>query len=178
MSTKLMQPLTHRLRELEIKQTPTMLLISIATQTLVLASGEAELCRYSISTSHKPPSCRERSFGTPTGLHRIAKKIGGGAALGAVFRGREEIGQRYWELPEREQAANLITSRILWLEGMEPGLNKGEAVDSYDRYIYIHGTNHEGKIGEPASGGCIQLANAEMIALYERCNTGDLVYIA
>ena len=86
-------------------------------------------------------------------------------------------GQHYQEEPEEERAKNLITSRILWLAGLEPTLNQGPGQDSFDRYIYIHGTNHEDKIGTPASGGCVQLKNEDMIDLFNRTPKQSLVWI-
>ena len=38
---------------------------------------------------------------------------------------------------------------------------------SQDRYIYIHGTNREDLIGQPASAGCVCLRNADVIQLYD-----------
>ncbi|MDQ8179127.1 L,D-transpeptidase [Pelagicoccus sp. SDUM812005] len=177
MSSDLLQPTTHKLRSLEIKQTARFLLVSIERQTLELHQNGQRIRSFDISTSSNPPSCLENSFGTPTGLHRIAQKIGADARLGAVFKGRVDIGKRYWELEEEEQKPNLVTTRILWLEGLEPGHNQGGNRDSHARYIYIHGTNHEDRIGSPASGGCVQLRNAEMIELYDAVSAGDQVYI-
>jgi hypothetical protein len=177
MSSALLQPTTHKLRSLEIKQTARLLLVSIERQTLELHVDGQLRRRFEVSTSKNPPSCIENSFGTPSGLHRIAQKIGQEAELDAVFKGRVDIGKKYWELTDKEQEPNLITTRILWLEGLEPGHNQGGNRDSYRRYIYIHGTNHEDKIGSPASGGCVQLRNSEMIELFDAVEPGDLVYI-
>ena len=71
----------------------------------------------------------------------------------------------------------MITSRILWLRGLEPEVNRGGEVDTYDRYIYIHGTNHEHRLGEPMSAGCIEMRNLDVIELYEEVRAGDLVWI-
>lgn len=72
---------------------------------------------------------------------------------------------------------NLITTRILRLRGLETGYNAGQGCDSYERYVYIHGTNHEDRIGEPFSGGCVELRNAEMLELFDAVREGDLVWI-
>ncbi|MBT3483340.1 MAG: L,D-transpeptidase, partial [Opitutales bacterium] len=93
------------------------------------------------------------------------------------FKGRVSIGKRYHQLSAEEQRPNLITTRILWLEGLEPGINQGDNCDSYQRYIYFHGTNHEDKIGQPSSGGCIQLLNQEMTELFDLIEIGDHVFI-
>jgi len=177
MSSELLQRISHRLRALDIKQTPRTLRISLANQSLALLRQDGPAQSFLVSTGRKPPSCQEGSGGTPHGLHRIARKIGDGARLGEVFKGRRSIGKTYEELPPEKRARNLVTTRILWLAGLEPGLNAGPGRDSYERYIYIHGTNREDKIGQPASGGCIQLRNREMVALYDAVEVGDLVLI-
>ena len=133
---------------------------------------------YTVSTSLRPPSNRRDSLGTPRGLHEVAERIGAGAPPGIVFKSRRNTGRHYAEFPPEEQERNLITTRILWLRGLEPGVNAGGDVDSYARYIYIHGTNHEDRLGAPASGGCVQMRNTEIIELYDEVRPGDLVWIA
>ena len=130
-----------------------------------------------VSTSLRPPSNVQDSLGTPRGLHHIAEKIGAGALPGTVFRGRVNLGRHFSELGDEENARNLITSRILWLRGLEPGVNAGGNVDSHGRYIYIHGTNHEDRLGKPFSGGCVEMNNVEIVALFDEVRTGDLVWI-
>ncbi|MBC2605204.1 L,D-transpeptidase [Pelagicoccus albus] len=177
MSSDLLQPITHKLDSLEIKQTARILHVSIAKQRMRGFQNGRLWREFVVSTGKKPPSCVENSFGTPTGLHRIAEKHGGSSKLGAVLRSRIDSGELYWELPEEEQEKNLVTTRILWLEGLEPGHNQGGDRDTYNRYVYIHGTNHEDRIGEPASGGCVLLRNREMIELFDFAEIGDLVLI-
>ncbi len=70
-----------------------------------------------------------------------------------------------------------ITTRILWLEGLEPGFNRGGNVDSHSRYIYIHGTGDETMIGRPASCGCIHLAADDLVPLFDKLPGGTLVWI-
>lgn len=95
-----------------------------------------------------------------------------------VFRGRVPTGRHYREyLPEGLETDDLITSRILWLRGLEPGANQGGDVDTYQRYVYIHGTRHEDRIGTPASAGCVRLRNLDVIDLYDRVRVGDWVWI-
>ncbi len=132
---------------------------------------------YTVSTSRRPPSCIEDSLGTPLGLHRIARKIGEDALPGTVFRGRVSIGQTWHELPQGEAAENCITSRILWLEGLEEGHNRGPGRDTFNRYIYLHGTNQHERLGQPNSHGCVLLSDADIIELYERLDLGTLVWI-
>ncbi len=153
------------------------LLVSIPQQALCFAEKSGEPEWYPISTSKAPPSCVEDSFGTPLGLHRVKEKFGDGEPIGTVFKGRRSVGQTFDQLPPEDNICNLITSRILWLEGLEPGRNRGAGIDSYHRYIYFHGTNHEERIGQPFSGGCIEFRNQDIIDLYPRIPLGSLVWI-
>ena len=118
------------------------------------------------------------SLGTPRGLHEIAERIGTGQPPGMVFKSRIPTGRHFHEVQQEDpDRCNLITSRILWLRGLEPGVNQGGAVDTYRRYVYIHGTDREDEIGKPLSAGCILMRNADIIELYEHVRTGDLVWI-
>ena len=122
------------------------------------------------------------SLGTPRGLHEIAEKFGAGQPPGIVFKARVAIGKHFSELSPEEQARNLITTRILWLRGLEPGHNvgtnvAGQVVDTHARYIYLHGTNHEHRLGTPFSGGCIEMNNLEILGLFDEVRTRDLVWI-
>ena len=162
---------------LSITPTRRRLIVSIHHQELALIYDDKVQRIFSVSTSKNAPSCIENSFGTPQGLHKLADKIGDGAPVGMVFKGRVAAGKLYSEFSEEEQQDNLITTRIIRLRGLEPGYNSGEGCDSYDRYIYIHGTNHEDRIGEPCSGGCVVMLNTEMIELFDATEEGDLVSI-
>lgn len=130
-----------------------------------------------ISTSLRPPSNVKDSLGTPRGLHEIAERIGAGAPPGIVFRNRVSTGQHFNEFDDAARAGNLITTRILWLRGLEAGVNAGGDVDTYARYVYIHGTNHEERLGRPFSAGCIEMNNLEIIGLFDAVRTGDQVWI-
>lgn len=162
---------------LSITPTARRLIVSIATQQIALIEAGSIREVFEVSTSKNPPSCVADSYGTPTGLHALAEKIGAGAPEGMVFKGRVPTGQLYGKVDPEDAERNLITSRILRLRGLEPGKNSGGSCDSYARYIYIHGTNHEDRIGQPASAGCVQLRNHEMIGLFDRVDEGDLVWI-
>ena len=72
---------------------------------------------------------------------------------------------------------DVVQSRIIWLSGMEEGINKGLGVDSYERYIYIHGTPEEWLLGKKASKGCIRMANSDVIELFDLLIGGETVYI-
>ena len=162
---------------LGIKPAERLLHVSIGDQTLRLYRGARLAKTYQISTSSRPPSNQRDSLGTPRGLHQIAERIGAGQPPGMVFRSRVATGHHFRELSAEENENNLITTRILWLRGLEPGYNAGGQVDSYDRYVYIHGTNHEDRIGRPASGGCVLMRNLEIVELYEEVRVGDWVNI-
>ena len=110
---------------------------------------------------------------TPRGLHRIARKIGGGWPVGTVFKSRQAIGYTWKGMPSAT-----ITTRILWLDGLEPGFNHGEGRDSFSRYIYIHGTGDERSVGRPASHGCVQLKACDLIPLYRQIPVETLVWIS
>ncbi|HVP14559.1 MAG TPA: L,D-transpeptidase family protein, partial [Terriglobales bacterium] len=117
---------------------------------------------------------RSGSLQTPPGLHRIHARIGAGSPSGAVFVSREPTGE-IWRGEPRED--DLILTRVLTLEGLEPGVNRGPDCDSLERFIYIHGTNHESRLGEPGSHGCIRMANADVITLFDRVSEDDLVAV-
>ena len=163
---------------LGIKHADRVLVARIGTSTLQFRRNGVVVKSYIISTSKRPPSNVADSLGTPRGLHEIAERIGAGQPPGTVFKGRIPTGKHYSEFSdEAGEGPSLVTGRILWLRGLEPGINAGEGVDSYKRYIYIHGTQLEEKIGEPLSGGCVLMRNADIVELYEGVRAGDLVWI-
>ena len=163
---------------LSITPTDRLLVVSIEKQEMALLEKGEISAVFTISSSKNPPSFIADSYGTPTGLHAIADKIGAGAPEGTVFKGREPTGQVYSQVSSEDGERNLITSRILRLRGLEIGKNSGEGRDSYDRYIYIHGSNHEDRIGQPFSGGCVEMFNADVIELFDRVDEGDLIWIS
>jgi lipoprotein-anchoring transpeptidase ErfK/SrfK len=141
--------------------------VSIGRQTLTLHGGE-EPRAYPISTSRFGPGTEPGSFKTPLGRFEIEKKIGGGVPLGAVFKSRVATG----EIGGSSNPDDLVQTRILWLRGLDP-----ENANTIERYIYIHGTNHEEEIGAPASHGCIRMRNADVAELYELVTEGTPVSI-
>ncbi len=146
------------------------IVVSVAEQRLYLFSGECLERTFPISTSRFGVGGEADSFKTPLGLHRIVRKIGAGVPWGTIFRGRRNT-KTYWR-PGDDTEEDLILSRILRLSGLEPGRNRGAGCDSYDRFIYIHGTNQEARIGTPASIGCIRMRNDDVIDLFERVHGG------
>jgi UDP-N-acetylmuramate--alanine ligase len=150
------------------------LVVSIETQTLLVCMNETVVERYDASTSRFGNGNRENSLKTPLGVHRIREKFGAGAPAGRVFTDREDTGID-WD--HSQTGENLILTRILRLEGLEEGINKGAGVDSYERYIYIHGTGREDLIGTPLSHGCVCLRNLDIVRLFDMVKEGTLVYI-
>jgi hypothetical protein len=166
---------------LGIKPGERILVVRISTATLQFYRGGVLVRSYAISTSQRPPSNVKNSLGTPRGLHEIAERIGAGQPPGMVFKSRAPTGRHFSEVStlDPDQAENnLITSRILWLRGLEPGVNRDGEVDTYERYVYVHGTNLEDRIGEPLSAGCVLMRNLDIVELYEEVRAGDLVFIA
>jgi hypothetical protein len=133
---------------------------------------------YPVSTSKYGVGNEKNSKKTPLGTHFVAEKIGDGAKIGTIFESCENrggIAEIYTDATDIQE--DLITTRILWLKGIVPGVNEGEGVDSYNRHIYIHGTPEEGLIGTPASNGCIRMKNKDIIELFDLVPQGTLVGI-
>ncbi|OPX94971.1 MAG: UDP-N-acetylmuramate--L-alanine ligase [Syntrophorhabdus sp. PtaB.Bin006] len=152
----------------------SFLIQSIEAQKLFVCKKDAVIEQYDASTSRFGNGIRENSFKTPVGLHRVAEKIGSGAPLERIFKERRDTGID-WDHVSTEE--NLILTRILRLEGLEEGINKGTGVDSYERSIYIHGTNREDLVGTPLSHGCLALRNQDILRLFDMVKEGTLVYI-
>jgi L,D-transpeptidase YbiS len=143
--------------------------ISVRRQQLILKSGRTKLAEFPVSTSQFGLGSKEGSFKTPTGKFRIADKIGDGMPVGTVFKSRRPVKATKKLLREED----LVMTRILWLDGLER-----RNANTHDRYVYIHGTNHEEKIGTPAGHGCVRMKNADLLELFERVKVGTLVEIA
>ncbi len=129
--------------------------------------------RYRISTARLGVGQRAGANRTPLGLHRVLDKIGAGWPIGTVFRSRRVVGCTWQGMPHGP-----IAHRILWLDGLEPGWNRGGRVDTHSRYIYIHGTGDEPTLGRPASKGCVHVAAADLMPLFDRLPSGSLVWIS
>ena len=142
--------------------------VSIQDQLLTLKDNERLIRAYPVSTSRFGIGTEEGSLKTPTGRFRVAQKIGGGMPSGTIFVGRVplEAGEL---LPPTE---DLVMSRILWLDGLDE-----HNANTRERFIYIHGTRHEDKIGEAASHGCVRMRNHDVIELFELVDEGTPVVI-
>lgn len=160
----------------------THLLINIATQTLTLYRDSKVVECYLVSTAKNGVGSQQDSGCTPLGKHIIAQKIGSHAPSNSVFVGRVATGEIYnptlsAQYPKRDW----ILSRILWLSGLEEGVNKGfnaqGGCDTYQRYIYIHGTPDCEPMDKPLSHGCVRMRNEDIIALYAQVDEGTQVTI-
>lgn len=152
--------------------------VSVSEQLLQVMEGEKQLAEYPISTALNGVGQQEGSFCTPLGRHQICEKIGADQPINTVFCGRVPSGEIYSaELAENEPHRDWILTRILWLDGLEPGLNKGGEVDSKARFIYIHGAADDKPMGVPNSKGCINLHSVDMMELFALVNEGDEVLI-
>ncbi len=132
--------------------------ICIRDQSLTVARGDETVRMYPISTSRFGLGTEEGSLKTPTGKFRIAAKIGYEVPADTIFVGRVPLGPE--EIPPATE--DFVMARILWLDGTEE-----QNANTRDRYIYIHGTTHEDKIGTPDSHGCIRMRNADVIELFD-----------
>ena len=170
----------RRCKHWKVRPTVQVFTVSVARQRAQLwkrgasANSRYALVRdYVVSTSRFGIGQQEGSNRTPIGLHRVSQKIGGDLPEGAVFVSRKHIGFTWDGHPDAA-----IAHRILWLEGLETGLNRGGTVDTFKRYIYIHGVGDESTLGKPASRGCVHLAAKDLIPLYARLRVGTLVWIS
>lgn len=155
-----------------------MLIASLGEQKLIHYQAGEPVREIPLSWSRRPPSCIENSEGTPLGLHAVAEKIGADAPAGRVFSGRVDTGLHFSERPDAGPGQkSLVTTRILRLRGMEPGRNAGAGVDSFARYIYIHGTNRSDAWKANVSAGCLLLPDPDLIRLYDMVPEGSLVWI-
>lgn len=146
------------------------IVVSVARQEMDLLSNRGKvIATYPISTSKYGLGTELGSNKTPLGKFRVAEKFGTGALWGTIFSARQAIG--LWS-PAFETDNDLITTRILWLDGLEK-----HNANTHDRYIYIHGTNHEELLGQPASHGCIRMANWHIVELFDQVETGTSVVI-
>jgi lipoprotein-anchoring transpeptidase ErfK/SrfK len=156
----------------------TYLDIDISEQQLSMIVDGNVIRQYTISTAKNGAGELKGSECTPRGWHKIRAKIGEGRPLNSVFMGRRPTGEIYTpelagEFPQRDW----ILTRILWLNGLEPGKNRYGSVDTGWRYIYIHGCPDCCELGVPASHGCIRMRNEDLLELYAAVAPGIAVWI-
>ncbi len=153
--------------------------VSLAAQRLVLLRDDEPWRAYTVSTSKHGAGEAQGSHRTPRGRHVIRAKIGGGAPLNTVFRGRRPTGEIYSpELARTSPNRDWILTRILWLSGTEIGRNRLGNVDTMRRYIYIHGMPDSEPLGVPGSIGCIRMTNEDIVELFELVPAGTIVDIS
>lgn len=152
--------------------------ISIERQLLTGFAGDRQCVSYSVSTAENGPGETNGSGCTPRGRHRVRARIGEGQPLAAVFVGRRPTGEVWTpQLAADNPQRDWILTRILWLCGEQPGLNRGGDRDSQRRYIYLHGTGDDQPLGVPLSHGCIRLRNTDMLSLFDMTPAGCAVLI-
>lgn len=165
------------------------ILVNLSDQKLMVIDELKVKNIYDISSSKFGIGNLNNSYQTPLGLHTINDKIGANMPINTIFKGRKTLngGMTIEDLMKPdyinfkkkhfEEFDDLITSRILWLKGCEEDVNLGGDVDTYKRFIYIHGTAHEQLIGQVASYGCIRMKNQDVIELFDLVDEGNFVYI-
>ena len=160
------------------KSLENLIYVDISSQTLSYIVKGTVSKKYNISSSYYGTGSEANSLKTPLGKHEIYKKIGNDLPINAILKGRVWNGA-IADIIEGpiDTDYDHVTSRILWLDGLEEGKNRGNGVDSRNRYIYIHGTAEEGLIGKPASDGCIRMYNNEVIELFELVSEKTQVWI-
>jgi L,D-transpeptidase YbiS len=151
------------------------LVVNVQTQRADLFKYGAKIKSYSISTAANGLGSEEGSLKTPSGLLKVAEKIGDGAASGTVFKGRKATGEVWSASPSNalsQSTEDLILTRILWLEGVEES-----NANTHQRYIYLHGTNQESLLGQAVSHGCIRFSNKDIEELFDLVPVGTEVFI-
>ena len=154
--------------------------VSVDQQMLYLLEGLKPVWQARCATAAAGTGFEEGSLKTPLGWHRVAEKTGENAPWGQVFESLKPA--KIWQ-PGETAAEDLVLTRVLVLEGLEPGKNKGRNasganVDSRERGIYIHGTNAEERIGTPSSHGCVRLLNDDVITAFSKIPQGTPVFIS
>jgi UDP-N-acetylmuramate--alanine ligase len=151
-----------------------LLLVDARRQRLALIEAGRVRGEWPVSTARAGIGSADGSLKTPPGWHRVHARIGEGAESGTVFESRLPTGA-VWRGEARED--DMILTRVLTLDGLEEGVNRGPGVDSLSRYIYLHGTNHESRLGRADSHGCVRLANDDVIELFELAREGDALLV-
>lgn len=155
-----------------------ILFVSIDNQKMYHFKKQKIISTYVISSSKYGVGNQSGSNKTPKGLHFIKNKIGDSTPINGKMIGRQFTGEIAKIFSDKTISdTDDITTRILWLSGLEKGVNKGKNIDSFKRYIYIHGTSEEGRLGIPSSHGCIRMKNKDVIDLYKKVEVGTLVLI-
>jgi len=156
-----------------------IIFVDISNQNLFLFDEYKIIEKFRISSSIYGEGNEEGSNKTPLGAHYIREYFGKDVDIFTIFKNRVPTSHKAKLLPrEQKSEEDIITTRILWLDGLEEGFNKGANLDTYKRYIYIHGTNEEELIGQKASHGCIRMTNSDIIKLCNKNLLNTFVYIS
>jgi hypothetical protein len=169
----------RRLTKWRLRATENVLIISVCEKKLGLYRGSRLCFECLVSSAERGRSCREGSLGTPWGLHAVAEKHGSGLPEGAVLVGRQFTGECWFDRADcgPDQKA-LVTTRILRLRGLEEGINIGPGIDSFNRFIYLHGTNHPNRFPENISAGCLLLNDPDLLTLFNDVPVGTHVWLS
>jgi lipoprotein-anchoring transpeptidase ErfK/SrfK len=152
--------------------------VSLAAQMLCLLEGDTPRARFPVSTALRGAGEQKGSERTPRGLHVVRAKIGAGLPLNSVLVARRPTGEVWTPaLGAQHRSRDWILTRILWLSGVERGVNRLGSVDSMQRFIYIHGTPDTEPMGAPRSHGCIRMRNEDILALFDAVPVGTRVHI-
>ncbi|GHE22744.1 L,D-transpeptidase [Halomonas urumqiensis] len=169
--------ITPRLAELPPEQ-GGWVSIDTTAQCLTVWQGRLELSHFPVSTGEAGTGQQEGSGQTPLGWHYVRAAIGDGLPAGTVFRGRRPTGELYGDaLARAHPGRDWILTRILWLCGLERGVNRGGNVDSQRRYIYLHGTPPDQPMGQARSHGCVRLRDADLLSLFAVAVPGTPVWL-
>ena len=154
------------------------IIIDLGQQTLELQDGGVVLFKTLVSTALNGAGEESGSECTPRGRHIVRARIGAGCDENTVFVARRPSGETFSETLQQQQPdRDWILTRILWLSGCEPGVNRFGRVDTMRRYIYIHGCPDGMPMGIPASHGCIRMTNQGVVKLFNMVPVGTTVLI-
>jgi hypothetical protein len=145
------------------------IVVSVAEQRLALLEDGVIVKKFPISTSKFGLGDACGSYKTPVGRLRVWSKLGDDLPEGAVFRHRNFSGE---VLAVNAPGRDPIVTRILWLEGAEPGNQNARR-----RGIYIHGTPQESSLGKAGSYGCIRMRSRDVVEIFDAAPLGTLVTI-
>lgn len=157
-----------------------LLLVLVNEQRMIACFGMKKTKSYRVSTAAAGVGAQANSGKTPPGWHKVHSRFGAKACVGQVFKSRRIVpGHVLTPKDWYDGEGDVISSRILWLEGLEDGVNKSKdgKIDSFLRYIYIHGTNQERRLGTKASHGCIRMGNNDIVELFEALKAYKNVYV-
>lgn len=176
------EQLTAYITSMGVKPTQKMILVDTKKQALVVLENNKIKKKYTISTSKRGLGQEVDSYKTPVGLHRINEKIGEGVPRYGIFNRRQFVGAAWTKQPRWQHKKDYVSTRILRLEGLQPGFNKGrnpsgKIVDTQERAVYIHGTTMEWKLGSPSTKGCVHMSADDVIHLFNDIPEGTLVWI-